>query len=225
MKEKIVLAYGNKDTGKRWQNLLESLDFHVILTQDSEGIFEEISHESPEMLLMSEHLLDLSALEVLTQLGMNQPFPILIMKQFPNTELTVAAFTSGANDVVSEEISIDELESRIRNLMRLFWRFADGYMKELQYEDLQLELKSRKVYRGDQLIKLTPKEFDLLRYLMKRAGIVCEREEILQEVWGYDFSTGTNVVDVYIRHLRTKVDKGQAKKLIHTVRGKGYMVN
>ncbi|MNN97485.1 Transcriptional activator protein CzcR [compost metagenome] len=60
---------------------------------------------------------------------------------------------------------------------------------------------------------------------MKRAGVVCERDDILQEVWGYDFSTGTNVVDVYIRHLRTKIDKGQTKKLIHTVRGKGYMVN
>ncbi|MNI78180.1 Transcriptional activator protein CzcR [compost metagenome] len=81
------------------------------------------------------------------------------------------------------------------------------------------------MFRSEQLIKLTPKEFDLLRYLMKRAGEVCERDEILQEVWGYDFSTGTNVVDVYIRHLRSKVDKGQVNKLIHTVRGKGYMVN
>ncbi|MNI69266.1 Transcriptional activator protein CzcR [compost metagenome] len=127
--------------------------------------------------------------------------------------------------MVSEDIPIAELKSRIRNLLRLFWRFADGYMKELQYDDLRLELKSRKVYRGDQNIKLTPKEFDLLRYLLKRAGVVCERDEILQEVWGFDFSTGTNVVDVYIRHLRTKIDKGQTKKLIHTVRGKGYMVH
>lgn len=87
-----------------------------------------------------------------------------------------------------------------------------------------MELKSRRVYRGDEAIKLTPKEFDLLLFLLKRAGKVCGREMILQQVWGYDFAAGTNVVDVYIRHLRKKIDRGQTQKLLHTVRGTGYML-
>ncbi|MNZ32948.1 Transcriptional activator protein CzcR [compost metagenome] len=225
MKESILLAYGDEGTGRQWKEALEKLDFHVTLTLDSDGTSGYIAQESPEMLIMSEMLLEASAVEMLKMLGMNRPFPILVILQVPNPQLAVAFFSAGANDVVSEEVTIEELEARIRNLLRLFWRFADGYMKELEYEDLRIELKSRKVFRSEQLIKLTPKEFDLLRYLMKRAGEVCERDEILQEVWGYDFSTGTNVVDVYIRHLRSKVDKGQVNKLIHTVRGKGYMVN
>lgn len=224
MKEHILLVYNNQEDGERWKQALESKDFLVSICSDSEAALEEISQNSPQMMLIGEHLGDMDALELLHLLGMYQPFPIIIFLQTENTSFTINALNRGANDVVTEHISMEELESRIRSLMRLFWRFADGYMKELKYEDIRIELKSRKVYRNEQLVQLTPKEFELLRYLVKRAGSVCQREEILQEVWGYDFATGTNVVDVYIRHLRSKIDKGQAHKLIHTVRGQGYMI-
>lgn len=225
MKESILMVYGYKEGGKRWQETLESMDFFVRLCSDSETVLEEISHNSPRMMLIGEQLEDINALEMLHLLGVHPSFPIIIIQETNSTSFTINALNLGASDVVTEDIPIKELEARIRSLIRLFWRFADVYMKELKYEDLRVELKSRKVYRNGQQIKLTPKEFDLLRFLVKRAGNVCSREEILQEVWGYDFVIGTNVVDVYIRHLRKKIDKGQSKKIIHTVRGQGYMVH
>nr|WP_237690610.1 winged helix-turn-helix domain-containing protein [Paenibacillus caui] len=94
----------------------------------------------------------------------------------------------------------------------------------IYYEDLRIETKKQKVFRGEDEISLTPKEYDLLLYLTRHRHEICTRETILQEVWGYDFSVNTNVVDVYIKHIRSKLDAGHQRKLIHTVRGAGYML-
>lgn len=134
----------------------------------------------------------------------------------------MSGFAAGANDVVSIDVPIAELYARAGHLIAMFKRIGDGSLTELSYGDLRMELKSRKVYRGDEEVKLTPKEFDLLLFLLKRAGKVCGREMILQQVWGYDFAAGTNVVDVYIRHLRKNRPRANAKIAAHGARNGIY---
>lgn len=225
MNEKILLMHGEDPSGESLQSGLEDAGFQVSRLRNGITDIQEFDHFAADLVLFEIQLQDTIDLEILQRLGGDQSLPVIAILNHWTTDLAVEAFRHGAHDVVPSTIPIKELGARIHNLIRLFHAMADGRRSEIIYEDLRIELKSRKVYRDQELIKLTPKEFELIAYLTKRAGEVCERQGILQEVWGYDFETGTNVVDVYIRHLRKKIDRGHTHKLIHTIRGSGYMVH
>ncbi|WP_410768616.1 winged helix-turn-helix domain-containing protein [Fontibacillus sp. BL9] len=224
MKDSVLLVQKDEAAGSQRKLLLEQAGFEVTLFREIEDAAVVLEEDIPGILVLSPETHSRVVFELMEKTGEALPFPVIVLLREWHTDEVVAALEAGVNEVVGDSIPFQELEARIRSLIRLFRRFADGYLTELTYEDLRIELKGRRAYRGNELIKLTPKEFDLLRYLVKRAEQVCQREAILQEVWGYDFSTGTNVVDVYIRHLRKKVDKGRSRKLIHTVRGTGYLI-
>ncbi len=149
-------------------------------------------------------------------------FPVLVLTERTGPEAVVQALEAGANDCMATPADLEELLARSRNLIHLVWRRRGGV--PLTLDGLRLEPKRGRAYRDGIDLELTPKEFALLYYLVSNAGDTCSRGEILREVWGYDFHTATNVVDVYIRHVRVKVDKGRRRKLIHTVRGIGYVV-
>ncbi|MDN4070418.1 response regulator transcription factor [Paenibacillus vini] len=224
MKDIVLLMQKNDFAATQRQLFLEQAGFAVRRCHGLEDTATELDEEMPGVLLLSPETGSRVVYELMERVGENPPFPIMVILKEWDTDEMVSLLEAGVNEVVDIAVPNIEFEARIRSLIRLFRRFADGYLTELKYEDLVIELKGRKAYRDGDLIKLTPKEFDLLRYLVKRAEQVCQREAILQEVWGYDFSTGTNVVDVYIRHLRKKIDKGRSRKLIHTVRGTGYVI-
>lgn len=224
MKDDVLLMQTGGTNDLRWQNELANEGFEVRVCFGINEAANEIAEELPGILVMHIERGGVYVLDLMEHLGRNLSFPVIAILRKWDTKEVVTALEAGVNDVMDDQVPTEELSARIRGLIRLFKRFAEGYLTELVFEDLRMELKGRKTYRGEELIKLTPKEFDLLKYLAKRAGQVCQRDDILKEVWGYDFSTGTNVVDVYIRHLRKKIDKGRARKLIHTVRGNGYMV-
>lgn len=116
-----------------------------------------------------------------------------------------------------------EFSCRVVNLLKLTGRRRDTATL-LKVDGLVLDPGRRQVSRDGAEVRMTPKEFDLLHYLVVNQGEVCPRDEILRQVWGYHFHPDTNVVDVYIRHIRSKVDKGRRTKLIHTVRGAGYVL-
>lgn len=124
---------------------------------------------------------------------------------------------------MEKPVHTGEFKRRILNLLKLTGRRRDT-VSLLKVDGLLLDPGRRQVSRDGTELKMTPKEFDLLYYLAENLGEVCPRAEILQQVWGYHFHADTNVVDVYIRHLRLKVDKGRRNKLIHTVRGTGYVL-
>lgn len=109
--------------------------------------------------------------------------------------------------------------ARVRSLLRLFASASYDGEEIIVVQDLKINLRSRRVSRAGQYLNLTPKEYELLEYLATHLNEACTRSDILREVWGYDFAMDTNVVDVYIKHLRGKVDKGKDVKLIQTVRG------
>ncbi|MFC6650533.1 winged helix-turn-helix domain-containing protein [Paenibacillus rhizoplanae] len=138
-------------------------------------------------------------------------------------EAAVSVFDAGGNEYMEKPVHTGEFKRRILNLLKLTGRRRDT-ASLLKVDGLLLDPGRRQVSRDGTELKMTPKEFDLLYYLAENLGEVCPRAEILQQVWGYHFHADTNVVDVYIRHLRLKVDKGRRNKLIHTVRGTGYVL-
>ena len=146
--------------------------------------------------------------------------PVLMLTAKDSVQDKVTGLDSGADDYLTKPFAFEELLARIRALMRKRSPLAT----KLQAGDLVLDLISHRVTRAGKEILLTMKEYALLEYLMRNAGTVVTRTMITEHVWDIDFDTSTNVIDVYINYLRNKIDSGQQKKLIHTVRGRGYLL-
>ena len=161
----------------------------------------------------------LSILRNLRREGNSVPVILLTARSEPFER--VEGLEVGADDYLTKPFYIDELVARIRTVVR---RAAGQGTNLYQVEDLTLNLSSREVRRGDTVIELTPREFSLLECLVRAPGRVLSRVQICEHVWNYDFDPGTNLVDVYVQRLRSKIDKGRSRKLIHTVRGVGYKI-
>lgn len=147
--------------------------------------------------------------------------PVLFLTARDSVSDRVTGLDSGADDYLVKPFSFQELLARLRALVR---RKNENRKNILELADLCVDLYSRKVTRGGKEIDLSSKEFSILEYLMMNEGRVLERESIRTHVWSWDYYGESNVVDVYIRFLRKKIDDGFEKKLIHTVRGAGYMI-
>ncbi len=153
--------------------------------------------------------------------GEGDATPILMLTARHAVTDRVAGLDAGADDYLAKPFSLDELLARLRALLRRSAISGAGNM--LVVADLRLDPAARRVFRGDREIHLTKTEFDLLELLMFNAGIVLERDLILERIWGFDFETSSNSLDVYIGYLRRKIGAEGALRLIHTVRGVGYV--
>jgi len=147
--------------------------------------------------------------------------PVLMLTARDTVEDKVQGLDAGADDYLTKPFVFAELLARVRALLR---RRAEARSPRLQVADLVLDPATRSVTRGGQSITLTNREFALLEYLMRNAGRVLTRTAITEHVWDYDFDSGTNVIDVYVNYLRKKIDAGHEPKLLHTVRGAGYVL-
>ena len=147
--------------------------------------------------------------------------PIIAMLQFESKEERIGLLREGADDVLSEPVEQEELEAKIYSLLRRPPIFLDHILSS---SSLSLDLKSKQAIRGKKEIVLTKKEFSLLNVLLRNRGQLVSRGILLDEVWGDEMEIGTNIVDVYIRYLRRKIDDGYKKKLIHSVHGFGYRI-
>ena len=166
------------------------------------------------------HLPEQDGFEVLRCVrAAQEQLPILILASRARAEERVQVLDLGADDLVFKPFAFAELSARVRALLRRGGHYAETV---LRVEDLELSRIEHSVKRGGKKLKLTPKEFALLEYLMRNTGQRVTRTEIIQHVWNLSFDTMTNVVDVYINYLRKKVDAPCEHKLIHTVRGVGY---
>lgn len=147
--------------------------------------------------------------------------PVLFLTARDAVEDRVTGLDSGADDYLVKPFSFQELLARIRVLIR---RSGQSDSNELRVDDLVLDLSSHRVWRAGVEIELSAKEYSILEYMMLNEGRILQRESFRSHVWSWDYDGESNVVDVYIRFLRRKIDEGHERKLIHTVRGAGYMI-
>ena len=197
----------------------------------SEGYQITVAHEGIEGLTIAREnsfdllMLDwmvpgLSGIEICRRLrSTGSKVPVILLTAKDEVADRVAGLDAGADDYVVKPFSIEELLARVRSNLR---RTQEVDEDILAFEDLTLNRRTREVFRGERLIDLTAKEFDLLDYLLAHPRQVFTRDQILGRVWGYDFMGDSNIIEVYIRYLRLKLEERGEKRLIHTTRGVGY---
>jgi DNA-binding response OmpR family regulator len=195
-----------------------------------EGLEKALAH-TWDIIILDVMLPEMGGVEVLKQIRkVDNHTPVIMVTARNTTTDKVSGLDGGANDYITKPFEIEELLARMRASMRhqLESKAASSQEEDkptgLQVDSLVLEPKTRAVVREGKRIELTPKEFDLLHYLMEHKNQVLQRDQLIQDVWGFDFVGDTNVVDVYIRYVRKKIDHGFKKKLIKTVRGVGYCI-
>lgn len=186
----------------------------------------ELASTRPFDLVLLDILLpELNGIEVLRRLRRVSDVPVIMLTARDAVVDKVAGLDGGANDYITKPFAIEELLARIRAALRNNINEEDSRQSSmLSAGMLTLVPETREVLVDVDRIDLTKREFDLLYYLLKNKNIVISRDTILQEIWGYDFSGGTNAVDVYIRYLRSKIEEPYHIKLIHTIRGVGYVI-
>jgi len=199
----------------------------------SEGFAVDVCHRGDEALVAARAVpfdgivLDImlpgrDGLSVLRQLREQQNrTPVLLLSARGAVNERVEGLNAGADDYLPKPFVVAELVARVRALGR---RGSDSTATLLRVADLTLDTVSHRAKRGDRIFDLTAREFRLLEFLMRSAGRICGRMSIIEKVWDYDFDPGTNLVDVYVKRLREKIDDGFEPKLLHTVRGAGYIL-
>ncbi|TMB00931.1 MAG: response regulator transcription factor [Deltaproteobacteria bacterium] len=194
--------------------------FQVRETGDGAEALDLLEAEQFDLLLLDWMLPRRSGLEVLRTLrGRNDVTPIIMLTARDAVSDRTLALNEGADDYVVKPFAFEELLARVRAVLRRVSGRASGI---LSYADLTLDPATRKVVRQGKEIRLTAREFALLTFLLEHAGEVVSRSRIVEAVWEHDFETFSNVVEVYIRYLRAKIDEPFPRKLIQTVRGVGY---
>ena len=180
-----------------------------------------IARETPlDLLILDWMVPGLSGIEICRRLrSTGNKVPIILLTAKDEVADRVAGLDAGADDYVVKPFSIEELLARVRSNLR---RTQEVDEDTLTFEDLTLNRRTREVFRGGHSIDLTAKEFDLLDYLLTHPRQVFTRDQILERVWGYDFMGESNIIEVYIRYLRLKLEERGEKRLIHTMRGVGY---
>ncbi|TAJ23803.1 MAG: response regulator transcription factor [Nitrospirae bacterium] len=199
---------------------LEEESYAVDVCADGAQGLELAGAGSYDLIVLDLMLPGLSGLEALKGLRKQKiKTPVLILTARSQVDQKVTGLDAGADDYLTKPFAIEELLARVRVLLRRGSGEAAGL---LQVDDLVLNPATRDVTRAGQRIELTTKEYALLEYMMRNAGRVLTRPMIAEHVWNLDFDTFTNVIDVYVNYLRNKIDRGQKRKLIQTVRGSGY---
>lgn len=219
---RILVIEDETKVGSFIKRALEEESYAVDLCEDGAKGLELVFATNYDLVIVDLMVPTLPGLEIVK--GIRQAkiqTPILILTAQSQVDQRVKGLDAGADDYLTKPFAIDELLARIRALLR---RGATESPGVLQIDDLLLNPATREVTRGGQRIDLTLKEYALLEYLMRHTGRVLTRPMISEHVWNQDFDTFTNVIDVYVNYLRNKIDRGRVKKLIHTVRGSGYML-
>ena len=219
---KILVVEDDKTVGQYVKRGLTEAGFNADLVGDGAEGLRLSAGGHYDMLVLDLRLPALSGLEVLRTLrDRGAGIPVLVLTAQDAVDFKVQALKMGADDYVMKPFSLEELLARVEALGR---RPKAIVPPVLRVADLTLDTGSREVRRGGRLIELTPKEYAVLEYLMRHHGRVMSRTLITEYAWDYHFDPGTNIVDVVITRLRKKIDHAREPKLIHTVRGVGYVV-
>jgi DNA-binding response OmpR family regulator len=204
---------------------LEHEGFEIAMEANGRRAFERIMQESYDLILLDIMLPDMDGLAICRQVRKLSDVPIIMLTAKDEIEDKVSGLDLGADDYLTKPFAIQELLARIRAALRKHEPAKDEPEGEvLSVKNLLLYPSRYEVKVNDERVNLTKKEYSLLEYLLRNKRNVLTREQILQQVWGYDYVGDTNVVDVYIRYLRAKLDEHFAEKYIYTMRGIGYVI-
>ena len=222
---KILIVEDEANIARVVQLELEHEGYQTVIAADGGAALERLESDSWSIVLLDVMLPVLSGMEVLRRMRTSgNQTPVILLTARDTIVDKVMGLDQGANDYVTKPFEIEELLARIRACLRINSTVLAISDMNLKIADLSVNQQTREVKRSDVLIECTPREFDLLVYLLRHPEQVLNREQILEHVWGFDYYGDTNVVDVYIRYLRQKVDKPFDKSLIQTVRGVGYVI-
>ncbi len=220
---KILVVEDEKQLARFLELELLHEGYTVTTVHDGRKALELIKDTNYDMILLDIMLPELNGIEVCRRIRAFSAIPVIMLTARDSVTDRVAGLDAGADDYLIKPFAIEELLARIRSIQRRITHSAPE-SDLLSVGDLLLDTASCTVNRSGSNIELTKREYDLLYFLMQNKGIVLSREKILREVWGYDYAGDTNVVDVYISYLRSKVDESFPNKLIHTQRGMGYIL-
>lgn len=224
-KGKILVVEDEKKIARVLSLELEYEGYEVTVKETGMAGLQALEEDSFDLVLLDVMLPELSGLEVLRRVRKtNTATPIILITARGSVPDKVSGLDLGANDYITKPFDIEELLARIRAQLRLNIHAQEEKETELSIADLTVNEKTREIQRGGQLLELTPREYDLLVHLLNHQQQVLTRDQLLTAVWGFDYFGDTNVVDVYIRYLRKKIDYPFEKQLIHTVRGVGYVM-
>ena len=219
---RILVAEDEQDLNMLICRKLRSQNYSVDSCRDGQEALDALSAAEYDALILDIMMPKADGYAVLRTLrSKGDMTPVLFLTARDSISDRVKGLDSGANDYLVKPFSFDELLARVRSMTRTRFGMSDNV---LQVADLVVDTASHKVTRGGEEIKLSPREYKLLEYMIRNRGIVLSRDQIETHIWDFAYEGGTNVVDVYIRYLRRKLDTGHEKKLIHTVRGSGYVL-
>lgn len=211
-------------------SLRRSLEFNgyvVEVASDGAEALARVPHVNPDAIVMDVMMPKLDGLEATRALrNAGNDVPILILTARDAISDRVDGLDAGADDYLPKPFALEELLARIRSLLRRVTRPIgdEPFEPPLEFTDLSLDIATRDVRRGERALTLTRTEFDLLELFMRRPKRVLERSFILEEVWGFDFPTTANSLEVYVGYVRRKLEAGGESRLLHTVRGVGYVL-
>lgn len=220
---KILIAEDDRAVRDALRRALRLEGYEVTLAADGSEALTALDRTRVDLIILDVLMPYVNGLSVCRTLrSRGDRTPVLMLTARHEVGDRVAGLDAGADDYLTKPFALDELLARIRALLR---RSDDSALAEvLRYQDLELDMKSRRARRGERLIDLTKTEFDLLELLMANAGVVLDRDLIYQRIWDIGFETTSNSLDVYIGYLRRKVEGEGESRLIHTVRGVGYVL-
>jgi two-component system response regulator ArlR len=223
MPERILVVEDESKIARFLELELKHEGYEVVIEYDGRSGLERAQNQDFDLIILDLMLPLMSGIEVCRRLRKTSNVPIIMLTAKDDISDKVTGLDSGADDYVTKPFAIEELLARIRVALKRKAQARKEYSEQIVSGKLVLsKIKHKVTYDGEE-IPLSKKEYDLLLYLMENAGIVLDRERLIENVWGYDFIGDTNVTDVYIRYLRSKIDQRFGVNYIKTVRGVGYI--
>jgi DNA-binding response OmpR family regulator len=219
----ILIVEDEQKISRVLQLELEYENYRTEIANNGKDALRLMQEKEWDLVLLDIMIPELSGLEVLRRIRKTDEItPIILVTARDEIHDKVSGLDLGANDYITKPFQIEELLARIRVHLRTPKKAVKNIENKLSIGNLQVDLDAREVLRGSDVVDLTKREFDLLVCLLRNKNIVMTREKLLENVWGYDYVGETNVVDVYIRYLRKKIDNDYDPTYIQTVRGIGY---
>ena len=221
----ILIVQRDREIQKYLKKGLKELGYTVEICSDRDDAYYHIKSENYDLAILDIDIENGNGIELCSEIReINKKIGIIFLSSENDIEKKVQSLDSGADDYITKPFSFIELAGRIRAIFRRCKGNINKTENNLTIKNLKLDLLTREAKRGDREIELTYREFALLEYLIRNKNLVLSRTMIREKIWNMNYTANTNIVDVYMTHLRNKIDKGEEEKIIYTVRGVGYIL-